>query len=49
MHPAPIKIEAKDLPPAIYVNTLASGERIYRDSNGNVYAVQPKRNDNKED
>lgn len=45
MHPAPIKLTsqqlAKTAPTAEYVKTLASGERIYTDKDGNIYAVQP--------
>ncbi len=43
MHPAPIKVtQISELPhDATYVQTLASGERIYRTPNGAIYALQP--------
>lgn len=46
MHPAPIKVTAiKQLPhDARYIETLASGERIYRTWNGTIYALQPSSN-----
>ena len=45
MHPAPIKVtQTSELPnDAVYVNTLASGERIYRTFDGTVYALQPNK------
>lgn len=44
MHPAPIKVTLpKELPhDAVYVETLASGERIYRTISGAIYALQPR-------
>lgn len=40
MHPAPIKTTADALPAdAMYCVTLKSGERIYRDRRGRIYAV----------
>lgn len=42
MHPAPIKIDSvAELPPgAAHIDTLASGERVYR-AGREIYAVQP--------
>jgi hypothetical protein len=44
MHPAPIKVNTISALPhdAVYVETLASGERIYRTLNGTIYALQPR-------
>lgn len=44
MHPAPIIVtQLKELPhDAVYVQTLESGERIYRTTSGAIYALQPK-------
>jgi hypothetical protein len=43
MHPPPIKVtQTKELPhDAVYVETLESGERIYRCYGGAIYALQP--------
>lgn len=43
MHPAPIKVTSRDqIPPsAMYIQTLTSGEDIYRTIGGVVYALQP--------
>ena len=45
MHTPPIKVNHPNQLPgdAVYVQTLDSGERIYRTFNGTVYALQPSR------